>query len=381
MIDLPLPELRRVLHRAAERSGEERETAKILRDALGPLAPDALVEGCGGHGLIAAFDGAAPGPTVLLRADMDALPLPDDPTLDYASVNPSTAHLCGHDGHMALLVGVARTLAPARPARGRVVLVFQPAEETGAGARAVLDDPRFAPFAPDVAIAQHNLPGYPLGSVVIRSGPFASASRGMIVRLEGASAHAAEPHAGKTPVPAVAQLAESLARLPQDATALHESAKVTVVGVEAGGPAFGTSPASGRVMATLRAHEPAVMQRIVDRALALARGLAAAHGLDVDVEWVEDFPATVNDPALTDVVAAAADALAMPVVRREHPFAWSEDFGHFTAAHPGVLFGLGSGEAQPALHAPGYDFPDALIEPGHRLLAEITRRVLDDSPS
>lgn len=374
-----LIELRHTLHRIAERAGHEERTSALVEQHLRALAPDQLVTGIGGYGLVATFEGKVPGRTVLVRADMDALPLTDDPSLPYASEDPTTAHLCGHDGHTATVVGVARRAAALRPERGRLVILFQPAEETGAGANAMLTDPAFEPFRPDFAIAQHNLPGFPLGSVLVRKGPFASASRGMITCFRGRSSHAAEPHEGATPVPAVTRLAQVLATLPQHATALHETAQVTVVGLEAGGPAFGTSPASGKVMATLRAHEQDIMDRISERAKSRAEGLAHMHELQCEIEWVEEFPATVNDPGLTDLVAATAADLSMPVEWRDHAFAWSEDFGHFTSTCPGVLFGLGSGVDQPALHAPGYDFPDALLEPGSKLLFEVARRALDGS--
>ncbi len=374
-------QLRRRLHRAAERSGQEEQTARILRSELELLRPDDLVDGLGGHGLAAVFEGEEDGPAVLVRADMDALPLPDDPSLEYASETPNTAHLCGHDGHMTIVVGVARRIAADRPRRGRVILLFQPAEETGAGAHAVIEDPAFAPLRPEFAIAQHNLPGQPLGAVVLRHGVFASASRGMIVELKGQSAHAAEPHKGRTPVPAAAALSRALAALPQNATALHETAQVTVVGLEVGGPAFGTSPGEGRVMATLRAHEQQVIDRLADRAAGMALGIATSFELEASISWTEEFPASPCDPELVDLVDRTARARGMQVVWRDHPYAWSEDFGHFTSRFRGVLFGLGSGVDQPALHGNGYDFPDALLEPGSDLLTDTVRAILDPERS
>lgn len=369
-------ELRRRLHRAAERSGREEETARILREELQKREPEEIVDSLGGHGIAAIFEGDAKGPTLLARSDMDALPLSDDPELEYRAERAGTAHLCGHDGHMATLVGLADHLAERRPARGRVVLLFQPAEETGAGAYEVLEDPNFAPLRPDIAVAMHNLPGYPLGSVILRRGVFASASRGMIVELKGRSSHAAEPHLGRSPVEVASSLAQRLGTIPQSATALHEAAQVTVVGMELGGPAFGTTPGQGRVMATLRAHQQEVMDRIADRAADLARSLAAVDGLECAVSWTEEFPSTVNDGEAVERIAAAAEAIDLPVVRPEYPFAWSEDFGHFTARGRGALFGLGSGERQPALHAGGYDYPDALLGPGRALWIRIVEEFL-----
>ena len=372
-----LTEVRRRLHRCAELAGGEERTAGLLRRELAALAPDDLVTGLGGHGLAAVFAGAAPGPTMLLRCDMDALPLADRPDLKYGSEDAAVSHKCGHDGHMAMMLGVAGTLAKARPSRGRAVLLFQPAEETGEGARRVLEDPGFAPLRPDRVLAVHNLPGFPLGAVVSRAEFFASASRGMTVVLTGSSSHAAEPQAGNSPVPAAAALVLALAAVPQHTTALHEAAQVTVVGLDVGGPAFGTSPGLGRLHATLRTHDPASMRRLAARCAELARGVAAAHGLDCVVSLHEEFPATVNDPATVAVVEAWAEGRGLPLVRPGQPFAWSEDFGHFTAACPGALFGLGAGENQPALHHPDYDFPDALIPRGIDFLAGALRLLLE----
>jgi len=371
-----LTALRHELHRLAEPSDHEEKTAALVAENLAAAAPETVVTGLGGHGVAAVYTGTASGPTVLVRADLDALPLPDSPGLSYRSARTDAAHKCGHDGHMAMLVGVARELAARPLARGRAVLLFQPAEETGQGAARVLTDPRFAGLRPDRVLALHNLPGEPLGRVVLRRGVFASESRGMIIDLVGASAHAAQPHEGRSPAGAVARLIESLSAVPQRATALHEAAQVTVVGASLGGPAFGTSPGRGQVMATLRTHEPEVMQRIAARCEDLARGLAAAQGLACTVDWTEAFPATVNDDGVVDAIAAVATARGLEVVFREQPFSWSEDFGHFTAAFPGALFGLGAGETTAALHHPDYDFPDALLPVGVGVLDDTLRALL-----
>ena len=378
---LSLSELRHRLHACAELSGEESRTAALLCQELEQLTPDRLVCELGGHGLVAIFDGPLPGPRVLLRADMDALPLPDRTDLAWAEPGGQVSHKCGHDGHMSLLLGVARQLAGTRPSRGSALLLFQPAEETGAGARAVLDDPRFRELAPDRVLAIHNLPGYPLGTLVSREGCFASASQGLSVRLTGVSSHAAEPERGRSPVACAAQLAQALAALAQAVTALHEAAQLTVVGREIGGPAFGTSPGSGRVCATLRTHDSAVMTRLARACEELGQGLAAAHGITCELEWVEIFPATWNNAAVVRSVERLAGQAGFVIQQPNTPFAWSEDFGHFTAACPGALFGLGAGENQPPLHHPDYDFPDTLLDTGVRFLLTTLKGLLEeDSP-
>ncbi|MFZ5433168.1 MAG: M20/M25/M40 family metallo-hydrolase, partial [Calditrichota bacterium] len=249
----------------------------------------------------------------------------------------------------------------------------------GQGARWVLDDPKFAEFKPDSVFALHNLPGYPLGQVIVGDGVFASASQGLIIELEGATSHAAEPNRGNSPALAVAELINALSTVPQRFTALHEAAQVTVIHARIGEVAFGTSPGSGVVMATLRAHSQDVMDILRRRCVTLARSIAAAWSLEVKLKDVERFPSTANDSKCVAIVRAAANELGLSPAAPLYPFPWSEDFGHFTAAFPGALFGLGAGEHTPALHHPHYDFPDALIETGVRLMARIARLAASES--
>ncbi len=377
---MDLVDLRHRLHRSAEPSGDERETAALIADALREADADELVTGLGGHGVAAVFESDTPGPVVLLRAELDGLPIPDRPDLEYASARSGVSHKCGHDGHLTILVGAARVLGERRPVRGRCIVLAQPSEENGAGARRVLDDPGFTPLRPDRCAALHNLPGFPMGSVVIRAGAFASASTGLVVELEGATSHAAEPRAGRSPGLAVAELITGFGALPQNATDFTESSKVTIVHARLGEPAFGTSPGTARVLATFRAHTQPVLDRLLDRARRLVDGTATKYDLEARVELTETFPATVNDPSLVDAVRSAVSSAGHPIVEPEHPFPWSEDFGHFTAGSPGILFGIGSGEDHPALHHPSYDFPDALIPTGVDVLMRIAD-ALADHPS
>ena len=375
-----LIELRHTLHRLAEPSGEEEKTAQALGRELNGIGVDALDVNVGGHGLLCSIGDAKTGPTVLFRADIDALPLRDDPSLTYASEREGAAHRCGHDGHATMAVGLVRALVETPPDRGRAVVLFQPAEETGRGANAVLADPKFAAYEPDRVIATHNLPGYPLGAVVLCEGVFASSSRGLRVEFHGQPSHASEPDAGRSPVPASAALALQLASIPQESTPFDEAAQVTVVGIRSGGERYGINPGFARVMATLRAHSEETMDRLAKRAIELSEGLAHAHGLEVETSWQDDFPATVCDTAVVATLARTAGDLGIQTIERSRPFPWSEDFGQFTARYPGALFGLGSGLDQPHLHAKGFDFPDALIEPGVRYITAAVRALLDEEP-
>jgi amidohydrolase len=279
---------------------------------------------------------------------------------------------------MAIVAGLAPRLREAPPPRGEVHLVFQPAEEVGRGAARMLEDPRVSVAEADWCFAAHNLPGHPLGEVVLREGTFAAASTGFAFHLGGTSSHAAEPERGTSPAPAMAHLVAALSALPQYESALDTGAKVTVVHARLGEPAFGTSPGDAVVMATFRAYETSVLERLVTRAKRIAAGAASAHGLTLRTEQVDPFPATVNHGEAVHRLERAAASLGMRIVRAEAPFPWSEDFGYFTAGRRGALFGLGAGEEQPPLHHPSYDFPDALLERGTDLLEAVTRACLGE---
>lgn len=364
---------RRELHRHPDLSGAEAGTARRIREFHVALSPDALFTDLGGHGVAVVFAGAAPGPTVLLRCELDALPIRETGDLPHRSATDGIAHQCGHDGHMAILAAVGRDLAGRRPSRGRVVLLHQPAEETGRGAAAVLADPRWPRIAPDLAFALHNLPGHELGEVVIREGVFSSASRGLVVELTGVTAHAGQPETGRSPARALTRIVDGLAELSPagpDATDF-----VTVVGARLGEKAFGTAPGRAEAWATLRAASDAGMDLLVTRVLDLVRANAAAGDLDYDVAWEDVFPATVNDPEAVALVRCVAGPL--PVRELAAPLRWSEDFGLVAAACRGALFGIGAGNDGPALHASDYDFPDELIGPASALLRRIVDMALD----
>ena len=372
-----LKKLRKSLHIIAERSGQEEKTSGLILESLSEHCnPDKVVTNLGGYGIAALFDSREAGPCVLVRCELDALPIPETIDIPYASNTTGVSHKCGHDGHMAILVGLGRRLGDSRLKKGSAILLFQPSEENGSGAGLVLDDPAFHQFKPDHAIALHNLPGYPLGSVVVGKGVFASASCGLIIRMHGSTSHAAQPESGKSPELAVASLINDLSSMPQFHTSLHEAAKVTVIHARLGEVAFGTSPGEAEVMATLRAHKQETIDRLLKLASSMAVQVGDRYGLEIETEITDPFPSTENDPAVVDVIGRSATELDLRIGQLETPFAWSEDFGHFTSRYGGALFGLGSGLDSPPLHHPEYDFPDDLIGIGVNLLHRITERLV-----
>lgn len=365
---------RHALHRAPEVSGAEAETARAVLAFTADTAPDRVLTGLGGHGIALVFAGTEPGPSVMIRCELDALPITERSTAAHRSQVAGRGHLCGHDGHMAILAGLAQRLGAQRPARGRAILLFQPAEEDGSGAAAVLADPRFAELAPDYAFALHNLPGLPLGAFALAPGPANCASVGLRLVLTGRTSHAAEPHKAITPAPALARLIPALAALGQGGDLTPEFRLVTLTHIRMGEAAFGITPGDAEIWATLRCLTDDRMATLKAEALACARAEAAALGLTLSHDWHDDFAACANDPQATALFRAAIAAAGIPYTDAP-PMRASEDFGRFGAHARAAMAFLGSGDACPPLHAPDYDFPDALIAPGlaafHRLIRDL----------
>ena len=367
---------RRELHCRPELSGQEAETAREVESTLAAAGADRLVSGLGGHGVAAVYEGAAPGPTVMFRAELDGLPIEEISEILHRSTLPGKAHLCGHDGHMATLAALARGLQRRRPGRGRAVLLFQPAEENGAGAAAVLADPRFQDMAPDYAFALHNMPGLPLGRAALNAGPVSCASRGIRIVLTGKTAHAAMPEQGLSPIAAVAGLMPALTALGSGGTLDEGFRLVTVTHARMGEPAFGIAPGYAEVWATLRTLTDAGMAELCAEAEALARGLAAEAGLGVEIAYKDVFVHCENDLEAVAILRRALDAEGVPQGKDGQPMRASEDFGRFGRNARAAMFFLGAGERHPSLHNPDYDYPDELIAIGARVFMRTARELL-----
>lgn len=365
-----LIQLRHSLHQNPEIAGEENQTAQRILEFFKSLEPDDVIEGLGGTGLAFTFKGKKPGNRLLFRCELDALPIKELGNPSYKSQVNGNAHLCGHDGHMAIICGLGEKLAANRPESGEVVLLFQPAEETGEGARRILKDPRFGFILPDFAFALHNLPGYPLHQIITRQGTFAAGSTGVIYSFEGKTSHAAHPDHGINPAPAISQL---VLDIPTVIEGLNGFALATVIQIAVGSQAFGTSAGSGSLSLTLRAFDQDVLEKLKSQMEEKANSLAKAHGLKLTISYLESFAVSTNHPKAAAIAETAFQSLGLEIVENSDPFRWSEDFGLFSQYCPSYLFGLGAGEHCPQLHEPTYDFPDELIETGIRVFERIVR--------
>ena len=287
------------------------------------------------------------GDTLAFRADFDAVP-----------TTCGAAHLCGHNGHTASLLGLALLLSGKRIGRS-AVLLFQPAEETGEGAPACLD--LFDKERIDAIIGAHNIPGEPFAAVILKHGTFACASCGMEIKLKGRPAHAAYPENGINPTAALAELA---LRIPELASSLSREygcmTLATPVGLKAGERAFGMSASDAELWITLRSESAEAFERLVKGAGSLADSLAARDRLGITVGLFDEFPATVNDRALVDAAENVLNKDKLPYKYIEVPFRWSEDFGHYAARTRSLFMGIGSGTDTAPLHTAQYAYPKGL---------------------
>jgi amidohydrolase len=370
-----LIDLRHDLHRYPELAGEEEKTACRVRSWLEKCSPTRIIDGIGGYGIAAIFDSGKEGPTVLFRCELDALPIYEISESEWRSTIPGKAHLCGHDGHMAIIAGLAKLLQKCPPTKGKVILLFQPAEETGEGARAIIKDKQFAFIQSDFAFALHNLPGMKLHQVGIKPGSFNFASEGLSIQLTGHTSHASHPEDGNSPAFAVAELINTFPTMPATLGLTQEAALVTIVHARLGTENFGISPGDACVMATIRSIDDDMQKKLLTHAEKLARQIAGYHNLEIKMSYHDRFAACTNDDIATNTAQTVLEKSELEYQYLNTPFRWSEDFGVFGATTKSMLCVLGSGYDCPQLHNPDYDFPDELIETGIKLFDGIVRNL------
>lgn len=353
--------LRHKLHTLAELSGEEKNTSLFISDYLKDLRTDKLFSICK-YGIAAIFTGKAPGKTTLFRADIDALPIAEDNKLSYKSSNPNVSHRCGHDGHTAIMLGFANYCAQIRPDHGNVILLFQPAEETGQGALSVISDELFHSIKPDYAFGMHNLPGLPTNAIIVRKGVFACASKGITILLKGIPSHASEPEKGHSPANVLSYLISELPPLANPDIKSDDFSLLTVTHANLGTPGFGISPSKAVLMLTIRSISNAVLSQLDNNIRALVNERASRAGIQFFIEYQDEFPATINDIETVNIFSEILTNYN--IIQADNPFKWSEDFAHFTELSKGVLFGIGAGISHPPLHSTDYDFNDDIVPTG-----------------
>lgn len=366
--------LRQELHKHPEVSNDEYNTSERIISFFKKYNPDEIIK-LGETGVAFAFNGKEKGKTIVFRSELDALPIQEKTGLEYASVNEHVAHACGHDGHMAILTGLALNISENRPASGRAILLFQPAEEVEQGARDVVENPKFINFKPDYMFALHNVPGFEKHKIILKKGSFASASKGMTIKLTGKTSHAAEPENGISPAIAISKIIQQLHELIGNKNLFQDLTLLTIIHIKLGEISFGTSPGNAEIRITLRSFENEDMEILTDNCEKIIREIAKIENLKCEISYSEVFPATVNNDECLSIVEQSAKQNNLEIKYNEKPFKWSEDFGYFTEKYNACFFGLGSGISQPPLHNPDYDFPDDIIETGIKVFYQIYKSI------
>jgi len=364
---------RRELHKHPEVSNNEYNTSERVVNFINEYNPDEIIK-LEKTGVVFAFNGKEKGKTVMFRSELDALPIHEKSGAEYTSVNDGIAHSCGHDGHMAILTGLAQKISQDRPLRGSVILLFQPAEEVEQGARDVVENSKFKSLKPDYIFALHNVPGIEKHKIVLRNGSFAAASKGMTIKLFGKTAHAAEPENGISPANAISQIIQQLHELIGNKSLFQDLALLTIIHIKLGEISFGTSPGYAELRVTLRAYENDDMELLTANCEKIIKEISKGEKLSCDISYSEVFPATVNNDRCVDIVEQSAKQNNLEIKYMEKPFKWSEDFGYYTQKYKACLFGLGSGLSQPQLHNPDFDFPDEIIETGINVFYTIYKK-------
>lgn len=367
-------DLRHRFHQIAERSGAETKTRALIFCELSSYAPTRIIESqCGNH-LIAEFDSGNSGRTILLRADFDAVGVAETDSLPYHSENPGVAHKCGHDGHTVILLSVARALHKNPINSGKVLLLFQAAEETGAGAQQVINEQLLANYSIDYAFALHNIPEQPLGTILCNEGSFSCSVISCEILLQGTTSHASEPLKAVSPLSAAMQITETL--LADNCYDLSsKNCKITtLVELHVGTPDYGVTAGEGAIRLTLRARTDERLKQEMTRVESVvAEEVAKIQSLKSSINWLEYFAANENHPNAVNIVKSAAQNLQLQYIEKTEPYSWGEDFGLFTQKYVGAMFGVGAGVNCLPLHHPNYDFPDSLLRIGKDLFLMIIK--------
>lgn len=370
---------RRHLHQHPELLYDVEGTAAFVFDKLTSFGCDEVVGNIGRTGVVGVIHGGKPASVarrIGLRADMDALPILEETGVPYASTVPGKMHACGHDGHTAMLLGAARSLAETRDFAGSVVVVFQPAEEGGAGAKAMIEDGLMERFAIDEVYGMHNIPGLPLGHFAIRKGPIMAATDEFSVTIHGRGGHAAIPHQSIDPIVAGAALVQALQQIASRNTDPLLSLVVSVTQFHSGF-AHNIIPESAVVSGTVRSLTEATRDMAEARIGAIAAGIASAHGATADVRYNRNYPVTFNHAE----PAAFCASVAAEVVPEENvntavaPLMGGEDFSYMLEARPGAFIFIGNGDTA-GLHHPRYDFNDEAIAFGSSYWVRLVERAL-----
>ena len=365
---------RRHLHQHPELSFDCHQTAAFVVARLREFGVDEIHERIGQTGVVAIVNGQADGPTIGLRADMDALPMQETTGLDYASTVPGRMHACGHDGHTTMLLGAAKYLAETRNFAGRVALIFQPAEENGGGGDAMVRDGMMERFSIAQVYALHNSPGQPVGSFQTTPGPIMAAVDTFEIHVKGRGGHGAMPHLTADPIVAAVGMVSAIQTISSRNHYALDDLAISVTQIHTGS-ADNIVPDTAYICGTVRTFAPHVREMVRRRMEQIVAGQSAAYDVRADLDYIEGYPATVNDPEAAAFAADVAGEIAgeAAVEADGGREMGAEDFSYMLNARPGAYLFLGQGDTA-SVHHPAYDFNDEIAPIGASFFARLVER-------
>ncbi|WP_170446389.1 M20 aminoacylase family protein [Ruegeria arenilitoris] len=369
-----MAEWRQHLHTIPELEFDCHQTAAFVAERLREFGVDELHEGIAQTGIVAIITGQGDGPTIGLRADMDALPIAEETGVDYASKTPGMMHACGHDGHTTMLLGAARYLAETRNFRGRVALLFQPAEEEGGGADIMVKEGVMDRFDIAQVYALHNAPGFAEGAFYTTPGPIMAAVDTFDIHIQGVGGHGAMPHETRDPVMAACGIAQAIQTIVSRNHYALDDLVISVTQIHTG-TVNNVIPDTAYLNGTVRTFDPAVQKMVMTRLEEIVQGQAASYGVTATLDYVVGYPATVNDADKTGFAAEVAREVsgADRVIAEAGREMGAEDFSYMLQERPGAYLFLGQGDG-PGLHHPKYNFNDEIAAVGASFFARIVEK-------
>lgn len=369
---------RQHLHQIPELALDLPKTAAYVAERLREIGVDELHEGIATCGMVAIINGrgneVGEGPTIGLRADMDALPIPEETGAEYASTHAGNMHACGHDGHTTMLLGAAKYLAETRNFKGRVALIFQPAEEAIGGARIMVEEGIMERFGIGEVYALHNAPGLPVGAFLTTPGPLMAAVDTFHVHIQGVGGHGAMPHETRDPVMAACGIAQAMQTIVSRNHHAQEDLVISVTQIHTG-TVDNVVPDTAYINGTIRTFNPEVQKMVMRRMEEIVSGQAASYGVSAELEYEVGYPATVNDAEKTRFAVDVASEIAgaANVEAEASRDMGAEDFSYMLNARPGAYLFLGQGDSA-GLHHPKYDFNDEIAPIGASFFARMVER-------
>lgn len=373
-----ITEWRRTIHRHPGLLYDVEETAALVVEKLREFGVDEIVEGVGRTGVVAVINGARDdaGRVIGMRADMDALPIVEKGDRPHKSKYEGKMHACGHDGHTAMLLGAAKYLAETRNFNGKVVVIFQPAEEGGAGGKAMCDDGMMDRFGIQEVYGLHNTPGIPVGEFAIRPGPLMAGTDEFTITVRGCGAHAAQPHQGNDPIIIATHMVQAMQSIVSRNVNPTSSAVVTVTAIHSG-LAYNVIPQEAQFYGTIRTLDDETRSLVRQRLRTVVEGIATAFGAEVQIDIVDGYPVTTNHERQTAFAVSVAQSVVgdSRVETEKLPVMGGEDFSYMLLERPGAFIFMGNGDTA-GLHHEEYDFNDEAIPVGASYWAKLAEMAM-----